>query len=676
MRVELRERFEREPPLVQTGVRDVQPLLVHDLVPVQEQVEIDGARAEAAPARPAELALEREQAVEQVARPQLGLHDGRCVQKPRLVDEPDRVGLAERGHRHDLDERLRGEERERPAQGRLALAEVRAETDEGADHAHDCGYAGRVGATRAALLLAALALAAPAPAGAAGPPYTLVELDRVRGPAYEPFLRLSGGELIGPELLLWRLRRETAAQVLPGLRRAGVIRATAPDRPLRLRRRPVTHVSPPDPLVPSEYWLGRIGADAVEPPGPGRPVTVVDTGVDAAHPEFAGRPSTVFLNAQRIFGLDDDHGTAVSSVVAAPANGVGLVGVYPQAALQVWDASPAGAGDLSYSSEIRAILEASRRGPGVINLSLGSEEYDRLEEEAILVAVARGSLVVASSGNEFQQGNPEEYPAGLNHVLTVSATDENDEPAFFSSSSQAVDLAAPGQNIPVAVPVAYDPDGFDLGDGTSFSAPLVSGAAAWVWTMRPDLDASQLFELMRRSAKDVWKRGFDEDTGFGLLNVPRALALRAPRPDPLEPNDDVDHVRPNGLFRKGARVLTAPGRPRGALAARLDAAEDPDDVYRVYVPPRSTIVVYVSGVEDVDLALWGPLTRSVFEQGGAVLERDLLASRKRPGKRQELLRYANRTRRGFVAYVDVFLGPRVARSEYALSVRTEPAAPR
>ena len=87
------------------------------------------------------------------------------------------------------------------------------------------------------------------------------------------------------------------------------------------------------------------------------------------------------------------------------------------------------------------------------------------------------------------------------------------------------------------------------GDGTSFSAPLVSGAAAWVWTVRPELDASQLFEVMRRSAQDIGRAGRDDATGFGLLNVPAALAYPAPVRDPLEPNDDVEFVQPGGALR-------------------------------------------------------------------------------------------------------------------------------
>ncbi len=505
-------------------------------------------------------------------------------------------------------------------------------------------------------------------------PFDLVELDRAHARLAIPLLRRHDATLVAPELALWRIRSHALRSLLPVLRALHALRFAEPDRPLRSAAAPpLRRILQSDPLAPNEYWIQAVGADRVVPPGPGKPVTVIDTGLDTTHPEFAGRPDTTLLGPQRVVGRDDDHGTAVSSVVGAPANGVGLVGVYPQAALQEWDASPNGSANLTYAAEIKGILTAARRGPSVINLSLGSADYDRIEEEAILTAFRLGSLVVASAGNEFQDGNPEEYPASLNHVLTVAATDESNRPTYFSSSSLSIDLAAPGQDIPVAVPLAYNSAGYDVYDGTSFSAPLVSGAAAWVWTARPTLDNTQLFDLMRFSARDVWDRGYDEDTGFGLLDIPAALARTPPPPDPLEPNDDVDQVKPRGLFTRGADLLTRASRPRAVLRGRVDGAEDPDDLYRVAVPPHTRVTVFVTGSGDVELDLWGPTTRTVFEEGAAALKRDLLAFSERPGKRQELVRYTNRSARGFVAYADVFLARNAVSSSYALSVTTSPA---
>ena len=130
-------------------------------------------------------------------------------------------------------------------------------------------------------------------------------------------------------------------------------------------------------------------------------------------------------------------------------------------------------------------------------------------------------LVVASAGNDGASGNPLSYPASLPHVLTVAATDEQNRVASSRASRASSTSPRRAQNITVAT--ALD-NSWAAEAGTSFSSPLVAGAAAWVWTVRPELDASQLFEMMRRSAVDIAAPGRDNATGFGLLNVPAALA--------------------------------------------------------------------------------------------------------------------------------------------------------
>ena len=124
--------------------------------------------------------------------------------------------------------------------------------------------------------------------------------------------------------------------------------------------------------------------------------------------------------------------------------------------------------------------------------------------------------------------------------------------------------------------------------------PLVSGAAAAVWTLRPKLTNTQLFEVMRRSARDVGRRGWDRDTGFGILNVPAAIARKAPGADPQEPNEDIYLVRPNGLTRAGKPPLTNRHRRRASINAQLERHEDPEDVYRLFLPAKGKVVVTVS----------------------------------------------------------------------------------
>ena len=63
--------------------------------------------------------------------------------------------------------------------------------------------------------------------------------------------------------------------------------------------------------------------------------------------------------------------------------------------------------------------------------------------------------------------------------------------------------------------------------------------AAWVWTMWPTLTASQLADILRHSARDIGAPGFDEMSGWGIVDIPAALAATPGAIDPSEPNDDI-----------------------------------------------------------------------------------------------------------------------------------------
>src|SRR2546423_859463 len=448
----------------------------------------------------------------------------------------------------------------------------------------------RVGVTAALLLLAVLgpgtAAAAQPRAKAAGPRRSTVrpgvrELMALRTHRYALIqvtsgARVPGGTLLSRRLGIWRLPSAQASSIGLQLAARGIAQVIEPDRALAAQR------AAADPLVGLEWWRAAVGADQAVPPPAGKPVTVIDTGLDVTHPEFAGRPGTALLNAQSTTaGGDEEHGPAVSSVVAAPDNGVGIVGIYPQATLEEWDS-----GSMYVSDVIQGLEHSIDGGPSVINMSFGFDGYDPLLADEIDVAFGTGSLLVAAAGNDFLEGNAAHSPAELHHVLTIAATNEQNRSSFFSNRSLAVDLSAPGENIPVAVPTWADPSGYASADGTSFSSPLVAGAAAWVWTRRPELDVTQLFDLMRWSASDIEEKGFDEDTGFGLLNVPAALSDAAPAVDPGEPNEDIYEITAGKLFKDSAAPVTSPGHDGATFEARVDVTEDPEDVYRVWVPAR------------------------------------------------------------------------------------------
>jgi hypothetical protein len=511
------------------------------------------------------------------------------------------------------------------------------------------------------LLTLGVALALPATASAA--PYTLVQVRHGSEASAAPTFALLRAERISKTLGVWRLPSATAAQVVPGLRAAGLVRAAGADASYTAD----DHISHGDPLLPQEWWLAAVHADVAEPPaGPGKPVIVIDAGLDLSHPEFNARPNTTPLNQQVINPRrsDEHHGTAVSSIVGAPANGLGVVGVYPQAALYSYDASPNG--QLLSSEIILGLEAASRLCPAVVNLSLGGTERDSILESALHLAVARGCLVVAAAGNEREQGSPIEYPANYTHVLTVGATNQAGGVAEFSNATPNLDLAAPGQDIPVAIPTVFLPTGYSLGDGTSFSAPIVAGAAAWVWTMRPDLDNTQIFEVMRRSARDLGPAGFDPDTGYGLLDITAALAAAPPAADPQEPNDDIPLISSTGLFGMAKAAINSPTRQSTSIAARLDLREDPEDVYRAYLPPHKKLTVTVRPTRDVTLEVWSSNAQTVLDRVGRVPTR--LGRSAKPGTSVETVVVSNATAKGKLVYVDASAGADAFSADYTLSV--------
>jgi len=512
-------------------------------------------------------------------------------------------------------------------------------------------------------LAVALAVASGAAAqGTAGtgagslPTHTLVQLKKSQSCDGAATLLSAGAILVSSELRLYRLPAADAREVVPGLRERGAVARTQPDRLMGT----VSRVDFDDPLVASEWWRQAIGVVGLTPPGPGKPVTIVDSGVDVSHPEFLGRPNLETLNAQEPAPLGGEHGTGVASVIGSPANGLGLIGVYPEAVLRSWDAAIGEGTRLESSEIVKGILAAASRGPGVINLSLGGSERDLFIEQAVYTAIRKGSLVVAASGNDGDRGNPLGYPAGVPHVLTVAATNRNNAVALFSSRSNYVDVAAPGQGIPIATAIEQ---GYRDADGTSFASPIVAGAAAWLWTVRPKLVASQVFEIIRRSATDIGPPGRDASSGFGLLNVPAALAFPAPALDPLEPNDNIDFLSTDGEFATGIPSLTLKTRPSTRVRALLDRYEDPADVYRVWLPRNGTLKVVSTADADVDLSLWRLGSSSINTRFPG---NDRLARSATKGTR-ETLTYKHEGA-GRVAYLAVTPAAGVTEAQYTMRV--------
>src|SRR3954447_22489341 len=265
--------------------------------------------------------------------------------------------------------------------------------------------------------------------------------------------------------------------------------------------------------LPATWDRGATGSPAVR-------IAIVDSGVDVRHPDLA---SKVVGTHNAVTGGTDvhdvvGHGTGTASVAAAATgNGVGIAGAGRNSSLlavKVADVT----GRIFTDDLAAGIVWAVDHGANVVNLSLGGPTSDRLEKAAVAYAEAHNVLVVAAAGNEGSSAK--QFPAALPGVLAVGATSSNGAVrAPFSSYGPWVDLAAPGRSIVVATPGG----GYEVADGTSYSAPLVSGAAALLAAYRPGRTAAQLAQALDDGA-DTAKLGFAR----GLVHVDRSLDLLPP----------------------------------------------------------------------------------------------------------------------------------------------------
>ena len=250
--------------------------------------------------------------------------------------------------------------------------------------------------------------------------------------------------------------------------------------------------------------LRAVGAPAAWDVTTGSPevvVAVLDTLIDARHPELRGkvlvgpdlRPD---LECVRPDALELGHGTAVASVVAAATDdATGIAGIgWSTRVLAVPVLDDCGVG--TAETVAAGIAVAVDRGARIINLSLTGPAHP-VVEDAVERARRRGVLVVAAAGNEG--ADEVTYPAAYRSVIAVGSTDEdNARLSPFSNRGAWVDLGAPGEDVLAAAAVA---GGYWIYEGTSFSSPLVAGAAALLLAVHPHFDADDLAHSLADSAR-------------------------------------------------------------------------------------------------------------------------------------------------------------------------------
>jgi subtilisin family serine protease len=295
----------------------------------------------------------------------------------------------------------------------------------------------------------------------------------------------------------------------------------------------VAQVAPNDSLYRAFQWnLRRIGMEKawdLRPSAADVIVGVLDTGVDLNHPDL--RQNLLldlgynFLDDNPTPQDDESHGTAVAGIIGAVGNNNdGVTGIawrvklLPIKALNAQGRGPD-------SAMVKAILHAADNDARVINISSTGTRYSAALETAVLYAQDKGALVVAAAGNTGDRDNAVNYPAAFEGVMAVAAISEDDRLAPFSQRQPYVSLAAPGIDVPSTAWSGAGRGSYASQSGTSIAAPHVAGAAALLWGLRPDLEASEIASALRTNADRV--AGGESGYGSGILNVGRAVsALR------------------------------------------------------------------------------------------------------------------------------------------------------
>ena len=246
-------------------------------------------------------------------------------------------------------------------------------------------------------------------------------------------------------------------------------------------------------------------------------VAVIDNGMQVSHPDLKGKivhQKNIVRGSRTITARD--HGTHVAGIIAASMNKSGTAGIAPKVKImpvQVFGGKFAAAYDIA-----NGIIYAADNGAKIINLSLGSESYSSAVDYAVEYAHKKGAVIIAAAGNESTSAPS--YPAALQYVLAVSATDSKDKDASFSNYGSYINYSAPGEDIYSTVSGSK----YQYMDGTSMAAPVVSGVAALVLSRNPFLTPNEVEKILNKSVRfiRIWpnrrRKSSGKHTGASVIH--------------------------------------------------------------------------------------------------------------------------------------------------------------
>ncbi|WP_278382503.1 S8 family serine peptidase [Clostridium tyrobutyricum] len=254
-------------------------------------------------------------------------------------------------------------------------------------------------------------------------------------------------------------------------------------------------------------------------------IAVVDTGVDYNNSLLKGKIDVSdgynFISNNSNAMDDSGHGTGVTGIIATNSNvkGKDLIGVTGNLNVEiipvkVLDSS--GTGDSDIIAE--GIQYAADKGADIINLSFGGKGSAPEIDSAIQYAKSKGSFVVAAAGND--NADVKDYsPASNSNVFTVSALNMRNSKSYYSNYGYNVQGAAPGDNI---LSVELNNQYYFM-TGTSMASPIVSSVAAMVKAANPNLNSTQIAQILDESTDKIGTQHRNIYYGYGKINAVKAV---------------------------------------------------------------------------------------------------------------------------------------------------------
>ena len=170
---------------------------------------------------------------------------------------------------------------------------------------------------------------------------------------------------------------------------------------------------------------------------------------------------------------------------------------------------------------IAAVEECVDSGSNIVSMSLGGGSFSQTAADAYeRIFKEDDVLLVAAAGNGGDTSYL--YPASYDFVMSVAATDSNNNVAGFSQKNDQVDIAAPGVSVLSTLPTHVSSSGYSSWSGTSMATPHVSGVAALVWSLDTTKSAAEIRGILEASAEDLGSQGRDNSYGHGLVRADRA----------------------------------------------------------------------------------------------------------------------------------------------------------